>query len=226
VRRGPARSSDGRLRFDPHADVDALPAGRHRIGRAVVLVPERPAATLVFFHGAGGDAGDSERRVGAAALDAGVALLCPGSSGRTWDLLGGTFGEDLEVVGDLLTTVARPSGVAGLPVSLGGFSDGASYALSVGLANGDLVEAILAFSPGFAAPPRAVGAPRVFLSHGVADAVLPVACTRRISAALRSAAIPAQVMEFAGGHEMPSEVVAAGLRLLCDGPPAESSEPA
>jgi predicted esterase len=33
-----------------------------------------------------------------------------------------------------------------------GFSDGASYALSLGLSNGDLFSHILAFSPGFMRP--------------------------------------------------------------------------
>jgi len=35
-----------------------------------------------------------------------------------------------------------------------GFSDGASYALSVGITNGDLFTHVIAFSPGFVAPAR------------------------------------------------------------------------
>jgi phospholipase/carboxylesterase len=34
-------------------------------------------------------------------------------------------------------------------VALGGFSDGASYALSLDLTNGDLFASLIAFSPGF-----------------------------------------------------------------------------
>jgi predicted esterase len=41
-------------------------------------------------------------------------------------------------------------------VGLGGFSDGASYALSLGVANGDLFSHIIAFSPGFMRPPAQV----------------------------------------------------------------------
>ncbi len=37
-------------------------------------------------------------------------------------------------------------------IALGGFSNGASYALSLGVYNGDLFSALLAFSPGFYAP--------------------------------------------------------------------------
>jgi predicted esterase len=40
-----------------------------------------------------------------------------------------------------------------------GFSDGASYALSLGLANGDLFTHVLGFSPGFMRVPRHVGRP-------------------------------------------------------------------
>lgn len=59
-------------------------------------------------------------------------------------------------------------------VAIGGFSDGASYALSLGLGNGDLFRHIIAFSPGFAVPPRQLGSPRIFMSHGTKDRVLPI----------------------------------------------------
>lgn len=36
--------------------------------------------------------------------------------------------------------------------SIGGFSDGASYALSIGTTNGELFSHIVAFSPGFMRP--------------------------------------------------------------------------
>ena len=41
-------------------------------------------------------------------------------------------------------------------IGLAGFSDGASYALSLGVANGDLFTHIMAFSPGFMRPPAQV----------------------------------------------------------------------
>src|SRR3712207_8603556 len=39
------------------------------------------------------------------------------------------------------------------------------------LANGDLFDTVLAFSPGFAAPPSRRGRPRVWVSHGTGDRV-------------------------------------------------------
>ncbi len=64
-------------------------------------------------------------------------------------------------------------------ISVGGFSDGASYALALGLANGDLFSRVIAFSPGFVPPVPRSGKPRVFVSHGDADAVLPIDRTSR-----------------------------------------------
>ena len=58
-------------------------------------------------------------------------------------------------------------------IAVSGFSDGASYALSLGLTNGTLLTHVLAFSPGFTAPAATRDSPRFFLSHGTDDAVLP-----------------------------------------------------
>ena len=55
-------------------------------------------------------------------------------------------------------------------IAVGGFSDGASYALSVGITNGDLFTDVIAFSPGFMAPARQQGKPRLFISHGESGA--------------------------------------------------------
>jgi phospholipase/carboxylesterase len=51
----------------------------------------------------------------------------------------------------------------------------------VGITNGDLFTHVIAFSPGFLAPARQEGAPRLFISHGIHDTVLPIdRCSRRI----------------------------------------------
>ena len=43
---------------------------------------------------------------------------------------------------------------------------------SLGIANGDLIDRVIARSPGFVAPVTRVGRPRIFVSHGVKDRVL------------------------------------------------------
>src|SRR5581483_5521291 len=104
--------------------------------------------------------------------------------------------------------------------------DGASYALSLGLANGDLFTHVLAFSPGFAAPPRRVGAPAVYLAHGTADRVLPVSCSRRVRAELEQAGGPLRYREFAGGHQLPDDIVREALRWFAGGLERAESGPA
>lgn len=111
---------------------------------------------------------------------------------------------------DLFTALPQPGRVA-----VAGFSDGASYALSLGLANGDLFGQAWAFSPGFHAADRRQGRPRLFLSHGVQDEVLPIARTsRRIVPALRQEGYEVTYHEFDGGHVVPGRYVTEAAELL------------
>jgi phospholipase/carboxylesterase len=97
-------------------------------------------------------------------------------------------------------------------VAIGGFSDGASYALSLGLTNGDLFSHVLAFSPGFAAPAGQRGAPDLYVSHGTHDEVLPIdPCSRRLVPRLREAGYAVRYREFDGPHSVPREIVADAL---------------
>ena len=92
-------------------------------------------------------------------------------------------------------------------VAIGGYSDGASYALSLGLANGDLFAHVLAFSPGFVAPAERVGSPRIFVCHGTRDGWLPVErCSRRIVPQLERAGYEVRYREIDGGHVVPPEI--------------------
>jgi len=194
---------------------EALGLGRGRDGLVYIpdSAPTRGLPVLVFLHGAGGNAGRELRAVVAAADRYGVALVAPDSRGATWDVLEGGYGPDIEFLDRVLDRVA-----AVLPVGLlavGGISDGASYALSVGLANGDLFEAVVAFSPGFAAPPTTHGRPRIFISHGTSDPVLPIdECSRRLVPLLRRGGYPVVFREFDGGHTVPPPVADEGLGWL------------
>ena len=98
-------------------------------------------------------------------------------------------------------------------LAAGGVSDGASYALSIGLTNGDLFEAVIAFSPGFIAPGELIGRPRIFVSHGVTDPILPIdGCSRRIVPLLKEAGYDVTYREFDGGHTVPPTVSDEALR--------------
>ncbi|HEX8091215.1 MAG TPA: alpha/beta hydrolase-fold protein, partial [Blastocatellia bacterium] len=97
-------------------------------------------------------------------------------------------------------------------MAVAGFSDGASYALSLGVANGDLFTHIIAFSPGFLAPASRNGQPRIFVSHGVKDGVLPIdSCSRKIVPRLKHAGYEVRYREFDGPHTVPPEVAREAL---------------
>jgi phospholipase/carboxylesterase len=84
---------------------------------------------------------------------------------------------------------------------MGGFSDGASYALSLGLTNGDLFSHIIAFSPGFMVPAAERGKPKIFVGHGTADQILNIDRTSRVLVPkLKESKYDVQYIEFDGPH--------------------------
>ncbi|MGY1620958.1 alpha/beta hydrolase [Geodermatophilus sp. SYSU D00965] len=213
-------AADGRLQSRPSAAAPGkpFPAGTVSLGldaraEALLAVPDRapgPRPLLVFCHGAGGTSAQSLAAVGDVAARRGVLVLATTSVGRTWDLIAGGLGRDVALLDAALERVFAAQPVS--RVAVGGFSDGASYALSLGLANGDVVDAVLAFSPGFVAPPGRAGRPRIWISHGTADRVLPVdRCGRRVSRLLADSGYDVTYEEFAGGHVVTPDLVSAAL---------------
>ena len=165
-----------------------------------------------MLHGAGGDARGGLGLFLDRADAAGLLLVAPEARLATWDVLVGGYGPDVAYVDRALAQVFARYAVDPSRVAVGGFSDGASYALSLGLTNGDLFTHVLAFSPGFAASETPRGAPRVYVSHGLRDAVLPVdACSRRIVPRLRRAGYDTRYDEFDGPHTVPPEIVGEAL---------------
>jgi phospholipase/carboxylesterase len=203
----------------------ALELGEER--DAILQLPstaaDRPLPLLVLLHGAGGSGGGILRRVAAGADEAGVAVLAPDSRGTTWDAIRERFGPDVAFINRALETVFDRVSVDPARVSIGGFSDGASSALSLGLANGDLFSRVVAFSPGFVVSAAAQGRPRVFVSHGRNDPILPIdACSRVIVPRLQSMGHDVVFREFDGRHEVPPEIAREAMRWLAGGPPAQA----
>lgn len=181
------------------------------------LADGAPATLVLALHGAGGDA-----RAGLAPLlpfaDANrLLLLATPSQGATWDAVQGRWGPDVRQLDRALTEVFASFRVDLTRLVVSGFSDGASYALSVGLANGDLLTHVIAFSPGFIPAGPRVGAPAVYVSHGRQDNVLPIdATTRRIVPSLRASGYPLRVHEFNGPHAVPRAIAQDAVRWLLD----------
>lgn len=160
---------------------------------------------VVLLHGAGGSPEQALELLQPYADDAHLLLLAPASNGRSWDVVVGGLGPDVAAIDELVQRTLAEYPVEGIAVC--GFSDGASYALTLGVANGDSVDAVVAFSPGFAAAQVAHGSPRVFVSHGTRDGVLPIdVCSRRLVPRLRAAGLAVTYEEFDGAHEVPRTV--------------------
>jgi phospholipase/carboxylesterase len=198
-----------------------LPAGlQHPLGEGeglpVLHVPEDlPGAEIpliVMFHGAGSNPARALQRLGEEPVLRKCLVLATKSRASTWDILQGGYGFDVAVLDYALTAVFRRFPVDVSRIAIAGFSDGASYALSLGLANGDLFTHAMGFSPGFVVPGPRRGRPSLFVSHGREDAILPIdRCGRAVVALLREESYAVRYREFEGGHTLPPEMVAAAM---------------
>jgi phospholipase/carboxylesterase len=173
---------------------------------------------VLLLHGAGGHAHHGLGLLQHLADDNGMILVAPASEAQTWDvIISRAYGPDVALVDQALAHVFEHYAVDPQHLAIGGFSDGASYALSVGLANGDLFTHVIAFSPGFIAPLTPQGQPKVFISHGTTDDVLPIdVCSRRIVPLLRRAEYSVMYDEFDGGHTIPGEVAQFAVNWFLD----------
>jgi phospholipase/carboxylesterase len=177
--------------------------------------PATPATLIVAFHEAGGSAGDFEPFY-AEAEARGFVLLVPESRGQTWDLVRGPFGPDVEFLDLALEHAFDRVRIATTGVAFMGIGDGAAYALSLGVSNGELVGHLIGFAPGFYEPAEVrVGKPPIFIAHGVGDDVVAVAVTRDVIVPrLKGEGYQVEYEEFEGGHEMPAEIVTLALNWL------------
>jgi phospholipase/carboxylesterase len=218
---GAVMPSDGRLNARPRAGVKTSATGQIKWERdAVLQIPnnagDKPLPLLVMLHGATQRADDMFWYLGSAHEEAGVAVLAPNSAETTWDAIGNhAFGEDIYYLDKMLERVFETTAIDPARVSVGGFSDGATYALSLGLINGDFFKSIVAFSPGFVISGDAHGKPRIFISHGTHDHILPIdRCGRRIADELKGEGYDVTFREFDGDHEIPADVARDGLGFV------------
>jgi predicted esterase len=205
----------GRLTFRPPSGIVAT-SGQTGAFRLTGLAGAEPAAVyvppvaegeslrlVVMLHGAGGVPESALNVLREEADRGGLVLLAPKSRAATWDVIAGGYGPDVRQLDRLLVDVAAAYPIRAYTV--GGFSDGASYALSLGRANGDVFDSVIAFSPGFDAAEVQVGRPRVFISHGTEDRVLPIdRCSRQIVQTLEASGYEVSYHEFEGGHVVPA----------------------
>ncbi len=168
-------------------------------------------ALVLVLHGAGGSADDGLSAF--ATWNApGLVLVAPASKSTTWSGLRGSDA-DVATVNTALARAYLRCPIDQRRVAIGGFSDGGTYALSLGLASGDLFRSVIAFSPGGIVGRGQTGRPRFFVSHGTRDPVLPIGRTSNaIVRQLRGAGYPVVYRTFRGGHEVPPAIGKAAQR--------------
>jgi predicted esterase len=195
---------------------------RLRNGRraAIHVTPPgpRPYALIVALHGAGGSPDDALYAFRGASQVPGLVIVAPASRGPTWAIFISDQDLDLESVDLAAAEGFERCRIDRSRIALGGFSDGATYALTLGIANGDLFPAIIALSPGGILADERRGAARVFVSHGSRDSVLPIARTSdAIVRQLEGAGYDVTYRRFRGGHEVAPATSAEAARWFLAG---------
>ena len=129
-------------------------------------------ALLLVLHGAGGGARDGLWALRGGSDARGLVMVAPAARGPTWSALYGRD-TDLQTVDRALAEAFRRCPIDPGRVGVGGFSDGATYALSLGLANGRLFRAVIALSPGGIVGGEREGKPRISSRTGDATGCCP-----------------------------------------------------
>lgn len=221
---------------------DTLAAGETRLAngafayRPKSLAPG-PAPLLVLLHGASGYPIGFLQAMEPVADRLGLVMLYPHSRGQTWDFILNAAmdrdpwrGRDSSLLDQSLADLFSRASIDPRRVVLLGFSDGASYALSLGVANPQLFSAVVALSPGmFVAPERSDRRQRVFVAHGRGDHVLAFANTSEtIVRDLRGEGVNLRFRPFAGDHQIDPQALTDGLEFafgLQASPPPPTSAP-
>ena len=184
------------------------PAAVQRVTpKAFAYVPTgvtAPAPLIVLLHGAGGNAREFLDQFKRTADERRIVLLSIQSNGPTWAVRKPNEREaDVANIKAAIRELTGKKSVVAGRATVMGFSDGASYALSVGMAYPDLFRTIVAFSPGYAfAPSRVDTKQRIFIAHGRRDPILPAQNTQAMVKGLKSAGFDPDVRWFNGRHEI------------------------
>lgn len=184
---------------------------------AKLLVPEsvdprRPTPLMTLFHGGGGSAEKILPMMRAHAEARGFLLLLPQSIFPTWDIVIGGNGPDRQRLDQALAEVSSRFFVDPRRFAFAGHSDGGSYTLSLGPTNGHLVTHMIVSSAGFMSIFLQAGAPKIFISHGMADEQIPIERSGRLhSAKLRAAGYDVTYVEHDGPHAWRPDMAAKAV---------------
>lgn len=238
----PAAARSPEMKLSRDGAVPAATPGIQKLGTSAFFY--RPASAsnwprplIVLLHGAGMSARSFLDGARDEADRCGCLLLSVQSSGATWDTIGlvreaskggrtsrdQLFGDDTGRVEHALSVALRAADADRRAVMLVGFSDGASYALSLGLANPAIVRGIIAFAPGFHLEPAAINPrQRLFVAHSPTDQILAFERTRdETVVALQKAGFNISFRPFDGGHRVDKSILAEGVDFVLGRVPAK-----
>lgn len=179
--------------------------------------PGKKTPFLLALHGATISAQGPLNLMTPYANSHGFVLLAVKSADYTWDAIRGKYGTDVAFIDACLKACFARVNVDPARVFVSGFSDGASYALGLGLTNGALFSRLAAFSPGFIPPGDSPlqGKPEVYVSHGRRDQILPIGqSSRLIVPALQSEGYTVNYVEFDGPHTVPATIADSAVTWL------------
>ena len=217
----PAAAAEPRAMLLANQAISYFPASV-RAGTAVA------PPVLVLLHGADRQPPNMIKKFAAEANARGIVLLAPSSQGPTWDVVlraqrppmregAGPLhsarryngSRDSERVEAALAELARHVPVDRGRTVLAGYSDGATFALALGLLRSHAFAGVIAFSPGIGVEVARPATQRpVFVSHGREDLVLPFATScDEVVPLLLDEGVQLRFRPFDGGHVMPAEVV-------------------
>lgn len=217
----------------PQVPAPSAKPGMHALGDGAYLY--RPSAdavrrpVIVLLHGAGMSGRSFLEGLRGEANRCGCLLLSVQSAGATWDTVGlvaragagrltpdRLYGDDVGRVERALATALKAADADRRSVILVGFSDGASYALSLGMANPRVFRGVVAIAPGFHLEPAAINPKqRLFVAHSPQDRILPFERTRDATVAqLERAGFAIQFRPFDGGHRFDRKVLAEGVDFV------------
>ena len=222
----------GRIVIPAKSSTLAASAGLQKLSdrNGLLYIPTghaEPLPLLILLHKAGGSASEWFAGGGSCARYAEKGrfiILAPESPSPSWGTGPKNWDYDYLAINRALEEAFGRCAIDRNRLAIGGFSDGASYALSLGLANGDVFGYIVGFSPGFIVKAHARGRmgrnnevqiPLIYIAHGTADSVLPIASTSRIFASsLRKNGYKVEFQEFGGSHHLSRQVVDQAMAWL------------
>ncbi len=171
----------------PESRDEASPTGHVWIengeSRAFLLMPdeidpEGAYPLITVLHGAGRQDEQLSKVFRDEPEQRQALFLIPRSVLPTWDLLTGMGRDDLDFLEYAYDLIYRRYPIDPKRQALLGYSDGASYGLTVGLSNPNIFSAVLGWAAGFEVFDREAAAesatrPRVLLEYGTHDPIFP-----------------------------------------------------